>query len=364
MSGKFTGKFPKFTGKIGKFSSKGVKIFKKKEPAPPVSDIFDLEQQFILRLPLDAATILHEDLSENSTVHLKDKLSIEMDPDMRHGRVRYGPDIFFAKLLDLPCIIEGLKTLDRKTFYKASDISQMLVCRTEEEWSQDENESPKKKDKEKKYIWNHGLTPPLKNVRKRRFRKTLKKKYMDQPEVEKEVRRLFRYDSEAIEVKYEIIMDDEKVMESGGPEVNDPSTTASTSQGRVEGEANASMDVASFFGELSSSEEEEEDDKDINIMDSGEDDTSRGADSMNRSADQGEPPAMSDAETAELQAKLSELIKQLDEIRQRRSQQEDQLATLDEDAPKDEMQQALNKVVQEETEKERELELLSAMLNQ
>ena len=32
-------------------------------------------------------------------------------------------------------------------------------------------------------------------------------------------------------------------------------------------------------------------------MDSGEDETSRGAESMNRSADQGEPPAMSDAET-------------------------------------------------------------------
>ena len=33
---------------------------------------------------------------------------------------------------------------------------------------------------------------------------------------------------------------------------------------------------ASFFGELSSSEEEEEDEKDINIMDSGEDEASRG----------------------------------------------------------------------------------------
>ena len=42
---------------------------------------------------------------------------------------------------------------------------------------------------------------------------------MDQPEVEKEVRRLFRYDAEAIDVKYEIIMDDEKVMDSVGPEV-------------------------------------------------------------------------------------------------------------------------------------------------
>ena len=44
----------------------------------------------------------------------------------------------------------------------------------------------------KKYLYPHGITPPLKNVRKRRFRKTLKKKYIDFPEIEKEVKRLFR----------------------------------------------------------------------------------------------------------------------------------------------------------------------------
>lgn len=34
--------------------------------------------------------------------------------------------------------------------------------------------------------------------------------------------------------------------------------------------------LASFFGELSSSEEEDEDEKEVNIMDSGDDDLSRG----------------------------------------------------------------------------------------
>ena len=39
--------------------------------------------------------------------------------------------------------------------------------------------------------------------------------------MEKEVRRLFRYDSEAIEVKYEIIIDDEKSLsDSGTSQVN------------------------------------------------------------------------------------------------------------------------------------------------
>lgn len=32
----------------------------------------------------------------------------------------------------------------------------MLVTTTEEDLAQDENESPKKKDKDKKFHWNHG----------------------------------------------------------------------------------------------------------------------------------------------------------------------------------------------------------------
>lgn len=50
-----------------------------------------------------------------------------------------------------------------------------------------------KQKREKMYQYPHGMLPPLKNVRKRRFRKTKKKKYMDAPEVEKEVKRLLRF---------------------------------------------------------------------------------------------------------------------------------------------------------------------------
>ena len=46
--------------------------------------------------------------------------------------------------------------------------------------------NPQKVDK--KYIYQHGLNPPLKNCRRRRFRKTLKKKSVEAPEIEKEVK--------------------------------------------------------------------------------------------------------------------------------------------------------------------------------
>lgn len=33
-----------------------------------------------------------------------------------------------AKLVDLPCIIESLKTIDKKTFYKTADICQVCMA--------------------------------------------------------------------------------------------------------------------------------------------------------------------------------------------------------------------------------------------
>lgn len=52
--------------------------------------------------------------------------------DGRHGIVRVDRVPLAAKLVDLPCIIESLKTIDKKTFYKTADICQVwavfLAC--------------------------------------------------------------------------------------------------------------------------------------------------------------------------------------------------------------------------------------------
>ena len=110
-------------------------------------------------------------------------------------------------------------------YYKSSDISQMLVCKTKDDpFSCDEDESDETKDKKKskaplnandyntgyinplakKYQWPHGLAPPLKNVRRKRFRKAAKKKIIDYAEIEKEVKQLFRADREADQISFEI----------------------------------------------------------------------------------------------------------------------------------------------------------------
>ncbi|XP_067832919.1 LOW QUALITY PROTEIN: transcription initiation factor TFIID subunit 7 [Heptranchias perlo] len=176
---------------------------KSKEDAP-----HELESQYILRLPSEHAAIVRRAV-QSGNVNLKDRLTIELHPDGRHGIVRVDKQPLASRLVEMPCVIESLKTIDKKTFYKTADVCQMLVCSTdgelyppqEEPVPVDPKNKKKDKDKEKKFLWNHSITCPLKNVRKRRFRKTAKKKYIESPDVEKEVKRLLSTDADAVSVR-------------------------------------------------------------------------------------------------------------------------------------------------------------------
>lgn len=178
-----------------------------------VEFVAELESQFILRLPEEPAKVLRELLKTGDNI--KNRLTIQIDNDMRHGEVRFDHWLMHAKIVDLPTITESLKTIDNKSFYKTADICQMMICKEEPDQTPSEEESPaknKKKDPykvDKKFLWPHGITPPTKNVRKRRFRKTLKKKYVEAPEIEKEVKRLLRTDNEAVSVTWEVIKEDD-----------------------------------------------------------------------------------------------------------------------------------------------------------
>ncbi|XP_023943514.2 transcription initiation factor TFIID subunit 7-like [Bicyclus anynana] len=182
----------------------------KKEPEYPG----ELESQFILRLPEEPAKALRELLRSGDS--LKNRLTIQIENDMRNGEVRFDHWAMHGKIIDLPTIIESLKTIDNKSFYKTADICQMMICKEEPDQTASEEDTPsknKKKDPykvEKKYLWPHGITPPTKNVRKRRFRKTLKKKYVEAPEIEKEVKRLLRADNEACQLSWEVVFEDDE----------------------------------------------------------------------------------------------------------------------------------------------------------
>ena len=114
--------------------------------------------------------------------------------------------IYAATLVDLPCVIEGMKSWDRRGWWKTADICQMLLVlglvNTENEAL--EFVLPGKELDKATWQYAHGLTPPMRWVRKRRFRKRVSNKTIEA--VEEEVERLLRLDEECVgESKYETL---------------------------------------------------------------------------------------------------------------------------------------------------------------
>lgn len=134
-------------------------------------------------------------------------------------------------------------------------------------------------------MYPHGVTPSLKNVRKRRFRKTLKKKNIELPEIEKEVKRLLRTDNEAVTVKWEIVESEEPIEAEQGREspVKSKKEQASTSKGHAKQKAkeNLPVDEHHIFGEEVSDSEEE----DVNAVVPDIEDTRLSEDSRSRFSD-------------------------------------------------------------------------------
>ncbi|XP_033331174.1 TATA-box binding protein associated factor 7 isoform X2 [Megalopta genalis] len=190
---------------------------------------------------------------------------------MRYGEVRFDHWLLHTKVVDLPTIVESLKTIDNKSFYKTADICQLVICQEEDDHTTTDEESPvrqKKKDLnkvDKKFLWPHGVTPPTKNVRRRRFRKTLKKKYVEAPEIEKEVKRLLRVDNDAVNVKWEVICEDE---DQSKPSKVSSSGTVKTKRESINGNTSQSLDVAEhdIFGEAVSDSEDDDEEANINVM--------------------------------------------------------------------------------------------------
>lgn len=147
----------------------------------------------------------------------------------------------------------------------------------------------KKKDPnkvDKKYLYPHGVTPSLKNVRKRRFRKTLKKKNVELPEIEKEVKRLLRVDNEAVHVKYEIVESEEPPEPE--KEVEPPKGKKGAAKGKAKNVAPKKalpVDEHHLFGEELSDSEEEDNNVTARDLDVDVDDTRLSEDSRSRFSD-------------------------------------------------------------------------------
>ncbi|XP_059953773.1 transcription initiation factor TFIID subunit 7-like [Mesoplodon densirostris] len=220
----------------------------------------------------------------------------------------------------------------------------------------------KKKDKakEKKFIWNHGITPPLKNVRKRRFRKTIKKKYIESPDVEEEVKRLLRADAEAVSTRWEIITEDEtKEAENQGLDISSPGMS-----GHRQGHASLEHDeLREIFNDLSSSSEDEDetqhqDEEDINIMDTEEDLERQLQDKLNESDEHQQENEGTNQLVMGIQKQIDNMKGKLQETQDRAKRQEDLILKVENLALKNRFQAVLDELKQKE---EREKEQLSSL---
>uniref|UniRef100_A0A1L8DI89 Putative tafii55 protein conserved region n=2 Tax=Nyssomyia neivai TaxID=330878 RepID=A0A1L8DI89_9DIPT len=376
-------------------------------------DGVELETQLILRIPEEPAKALKEAIQQGAN-NLKDRLNIRLENDIRYGEVRFDNWYLYAKVVDLPTVIESLKTIDNKSFYKTADICQMMICKFEPELPTPvEEELPnknKKKDPnkvDKKFLWPHGITPPCKNIRKRRFRKTLKKKYVEAPEIEKEVKRLLRVDNDAVSVKWEIINEEEErkpgEKASGSKGGGREGKLKSGQKRDAEISNSQSLDVGErdiFGGEVSSSDEDNTDN--INVLDLDEnsrlsaddsrmsdsnsmhlEDLSRGEFSSPRKAsgnggmDQAGPSGVSghrrdfydDRHDSDNDGdyrdnshpRMIELRQQLDELRLQRMQKEQEIASIENQTLRQRIQDTVDSILRQIHNKEMELQELEGI---
>jgi transcription initiation factor TFIID subunit 7 len=169
-----------------------------------------IESQFILRMqPGEDCEYLRKMISEKKIgLPIRDGgADVYMrffDKEGRRGMVTIRGRHYAASMLDLPCIVEGMKSWDKRGWYKSADICQIFLvhARVKDEEEAKKVPLPREVDQEN-WLYPHGLTAPMHWVRKRRFRKRTNVRTIEA--VEEEVERLLRMDAEAEESWTQII---------------------------------------------------------------------------------------------------------------------------------------------------------------
>ena len=170
-----------------------------------------IEEEFILRMqPGDDCEYLRKAIEENRWgPRMQGGADIRLKFLQSQGRravLIIRGHLYAATLVDLPCVVEAMKSWDRRGWWKTADICQMLLVlgtvKTEAEAL--EYPLPGKELDKSTFQYAHGLTPPMRWVRKRRFRKRVSNKTIEA--VEQEVERLLAMDEESHgRSKYEML---------------------------------------------------------------------------------------------------------------------------------------------------------------
>ncbi|KAJ9489679.1 hypothetical protein VN97_g3573 [Penicillium thymicola] len=167
-----------------------------------------IEEQFILRmLPGEDCDIVRKSITDRTFKTGE----VGLKPLTREGRrsiLNVRGHQYAAAVVDLPCIIEGMKSWDRRGWYKSADICQMLLVLGRVNSDQEAMEYPLPpgvdSPDEKTLQYAHGVAPPLRWVRRRRFRDRVSTRTIEQ--VEKAVEELMAQDETSIfPPKFELV---------------------------------------------------------------------------------------------------------------------------------------------------------------
>ncbi|XP_073057693.1 transcription initiation factor TFIID subunit 7-like [Primulina eburnea] len=118
-----------------------------------------MEEQFILRVPPAVAERIERLLNDPASSSEDKSMDLSFSKDGRTGKFIIGNDHFPAFLLDLLTVVESYKTYDDNVLIKTADIGQMIMVR------EDNDNIPESLEH------RHGLTPPMRDARRRRFRR-------------------------------------------------------------------------------------------------------------------------------------------------------------------------------------------------
>lgn len=124
------------------------------------------------------------------------------DVDGRRAVVTVRKNHYAATLVALPTVLESMKSFDKKNWMKTVDISQMLLvfARIQKEDDAKTIDLPKVINRDT-HDYPHGLTPPMRYARHRRWKERTRR--TDIEEIEEEVDRLFQRDSEVTSTVFE-----------------------------------------------------------------------------------------------------------------------------------------------------------------
>jgi transcription initiation factor TFIID subunit 7 len=187
------------------------------EPDPAI------ESQFVLRMkPGPDCDLLRKSIEEKTIgksvsqggpgVHFR-----FFDREGRRAMLTIQNRMYAATMVELPAVIESLKSWNKKDWVKTADVCQMLLVLDEVK-----NEEEARKYPLPSYIspdthrFPHGLTPPMKWARKRRFRP--RKSYIDVERAEASLHRLLEADEHAESTKYEMVDSEAETSEDSSSE--------------------------------------------------------------------------------------------------------------------------------------------------